>query len=194
MIASIEGRLVERTLDGAVIDVNGVGYRILMPAPVVAALPSAGETVRVRTHLYVREDQMTLYGFDTAEQRDLFTILLGVSGIGPKGALAALSVWSPEAFRKAVANEDLDALTSIPGVGKKTAARMVLELREKLALPDAEGVPGDPARHADLAEVKAALQNLGYSASEARTALDAVRDAAGSTEELLRLALKEIGS
>jgi Holliday junction DNA helicase RuvA len=194
MIASLEGVLREILGDGAVVDVGGVGYRVYMPIPVVAALPPSGTRVRVCTHLHVREDAMTLYGFETGEQRDLFVILLGVNGIGPKGALAALSTWTPDALRKAVASEDLDALTSIPGVGKKTAARIVLELREKLGLPEADGVPWDPARRAVIAEVKGALTNLGYSANEIRTALSEIGDDEGAVEELLRKALKGLSA
>ncbi len=196
MIARIEGRLAQTLPDGAVIDVAGIGYRVFMPAPAVASLPGAGDMVRVQTHLHVREDAMVLYGFESTEQRDLFEILLGVGGIGPKGALAVLSIYSPEAFGKAVASEDLDALTLIPGVGKKTAARMILELREKLALPGADGVPGaDPGRRAAFVEVKAALQNLGYSPSESRRALEGLVDAASDApEELLKEALKELAA
>ena len=195
MIASIEGVLRDRLADGAIIDVHGVGYRVLMPAPAIAALPATGKTIRVHTHLHVREDAMTLFGFDTVEQRDLFEVLLGVAGIGPKGALAVLGVYSPDAFRKALVTEDLDALTLIPGVGKKTAARMILELREKLALPDLEVIPGGTAgRRAVLVEVKGALLNLGYSAAEARGALERLPELEDDTpvEDLLKLALKEL--
>src|SRR5207302_2161611 len=125
---------------------------------------------------------------------DLFAVLLGVNGIGPKGALAVLSVYSPEAFRKALVTEDLDALTLIPGVGKKTAARMILELREKLALPELEVVPGgNGARRAVLVEVKGALLNLGYTPAEARSALESLPEADDSTvEDMLKRALKEL--
>lgn len=194
MIASLEGIVREVLLDGAVVDVGGVGYRVFLPIPVVSSLPAVGERVRIFTHLHVREDAMTLFGFESVEQRDLFLVLLGVTGIGPKGALAALSVWSPDALRKAVATEDIDALVAIPGVGRKTAARIVLELREKLGLPEAEGVPWDPARRAVLAEVKGALTNLGYSPSEIREALATIRDDDSAVEELLRKALKELGT
>ena len=194
MIASISGTIVEILPDGAVVDVNGVGYRLLMPSSVTASLPAAGKTVKAHTHLHVREDAMTLYGFSTIEQRDLFAVLLGVGGIGPKGALAVLSVYSPEAFRKALVTEDLDALTLIPGVGKKTAARMILELREKLALPELEVVPGGNGKRAVLVEVKGALLNLGYTPAEARSAMESLpqNNEGSSLEELLKMALKEL--
>jgi Holliday junction DNA helicase RuvA len=194
VIAGIEGTLVEILPDGAVVDVHGVWYRLLMPSTVIASLPKPGTNVRVQTHLHVREDAMTLYGFSRADERDLFEVLLGVNGIGPKGALAVLSVYSPEAFRKALVTEDLDALTLIPGVGKKTAARMILELREKLALPDLEVVPGgNGARRAVLVEVKGALINLGYTPAETRSALESLpSDDEKSVEDLLKLALKEL--
>ena len=185
MIASISGTILEILPDGAVVDVHGVGYRLLMPSTATASLPPVGKTVRV---------QMTLYGFSTVEQRDLFAVLLGVNGIGPKGALAVLSVYSPETFRKALVTEDLDALTLIPGVGKKTAARMILELREKLALPELEVVPGgNGARRAVLVEVKGALLHLGYTPAEARSALESLPEADDSTvEDMLKRALKEL--
>jgi Holliday junction DNA helicase RuvA len=194
VIASISGTIVEILPDGAVVDVHGVGYRLFMPSTAIVALPGLGKTVRAQTHLHVREDAMTLYGFSTTEQRDLFAVLLGVGGIGPKGALAVLSVYSPDAFRKALVTEDLDALTLIPGVGKKTAARMILELREKLALPELEVVPGGNGKRAVLVEVKGALLNLGYTPAEARSALESLpgdRDGT-SLEDLLKLALKEL--
>lgn len=197
MIALIDGTLAEVLPDGAVVIVGGVGYRVHMPSSAIADLPSAGRAVRLRTHLHVREDALTLYGFNTADQRDLFAVLLGVSGIGPKGALAVLGVYTPAAFRSAVATEDLDALTLIPGVGRKTAARMILELREKLALPELEVVPGgEGAQPAVLVEVKGALVSLGYSPAEVREAIGALGadgDVNGApVETLVRRALKEL--
>lgn len=196
MIAVLEGTLGDVLADGALVMVGGVGYRVLLPVSAIATLPPRNRKVRLHTHLHVREDAMTLYGFGSAEQRGLFEILLGVNGIGPKGALAVLGMYSPEAFRKAVAKEDLDALTLIPGVGRKTAARMVLELRERLGLPGGEGVPGStPERREALAEVREALLALGYTPAEAREALDRLpEDGDQSVEQLLKVALRELAT
>jgi Holliday junction DNA helicase RuvA len=164
-----------------------------------------GQKVRLHTHLHVREDALTLYGFVTGEERDIFEVLIGVNGIGPKGALAVLSVYEPDTLRRAIIGEDLDALTLIPGVGKKTAARMVLELKEKLGTGDVELVPaGAPAALREaFGEVRAALIQLGYSTTEARTALERVAAAkaggngngkTSTVESLLRSALKELGA
>lgn len=193
MIASIEGTLVEILDDGVLVEVGGMGYQVLVPASSIATLPPRGDRVRLHTHLHVREDALTLYGFATAEQRDLFRILLGVAGIGPKGAVAVLAVYQPAAFRKAVLTEDRDALTLVPGVGKKTAARMILELREKLGLPDLDTIPGETSGRAELAEVRSALLSLGYSAAEAREALQRIDPDDAPVEELLKRALRELG-
>jgi holliday junction DNA helicase RuvA len=193
VIARIEGTLVELLPDGAVVMVGGIGYRVYMPSSAIADLPPKGAPVSLQTHLHVREDLLTLYAFTGAEQRDLFTVLLGVAGIGPKGALAVLSLYTPAAFRSAVATEDLDALTLIPGVGRKTAARMILELREKLALPELEVVPGgDGAVAPVLVEVKGALLSLGYSPQEVRGAIGSLGEPDAPVEALLKRALKEL--
>lgn len=193
MIASLEGTLIEITADGGVLDVGGVGYRVLMPTSAIATLPDRGRRVRVQTHLVVREDSMTLFGFPTTEQRELFAIMLTVSGIGPKGALAALGVHTPEAFRKAIAEEDLDALTMIPGVGRKTAARVIIELKEKLAATALEHIPGSGASGSSklVADARDALEALGYSTAEAREALQQVpADEARDAGDLVRGALR----
>jgi holliday junction DNA helicase RuvA len=204
MIGSVSGTLVETYGDGALVDVNGVGYRVLAPASVIARLPGAGEKVRLHTHLHVREDALTLFGFTTAEERDVFEVLIGVNGIGPKGGLAVLSVYSPDALRRAILGEDLDALTLIPGVGKKTASRMILELKEKLGAGDAEMAPiaGSPAVREALGEVRAALLQLGYTTTEAREAIERVAAAkatsngngASGVEAMLKAALRELGA
>ncbi|MFY9588967.1 MAG: Holliday junction branch migration protein RuvA [Actinomycetota bacterium] len=202
MIGALFGKLVETYPDGALVDVNGVGYRVYSPASVLARLPGAGERVQLHTHLHVREDALTLYGFTTGDERDLFEVLIGVNGIGPKGALAVLSVYAPDALRRAVLGEDVDALTLIPGVGKKTASRMILELKEKLGAGDIDlGLIGAaPAVQQALSEVRAALLQLGYSTTEAREAIEAVAAEAaaangnGTPERLLKMALKELGA
>ncbi len=208
MIGSVSGVLVETYPDGALVDVGGVGYRVLAPASVIARLPGAGEKVRLHTHLHVREDALTLFGFTTAEERDLFEVLIGVNGIGPKGALAVLSVYAPDALRRAILGENLDALTLIPGVGRKTAGRMILELREKLGAGDADLAPiaGTPAIREALGEVRAALLQLGYTTTEARQAIErvAASNAGGNgngkgkgatgVEAMLKAALKELGA
>lgn len=195
MIALIEGTLAEILPDGAVVMVGGIGYRTYMPSSAMSDLPAKGRPVRLQTHLHVREDQLTLFAFSTTEQRDLFLVLLGVAGIGPKGALAVLGVYSPAALRSAVATEDLDALTLIPGVGRKTAARMVLELREKLALPELEVVPGGENAVAPvLVEVKGALLSLGYTPQEVRGAIGTLTEEGhdAPVQTLLKRALKEL--
>jgi Holliday junction DNA helicase RuvA len=204
MIGAVSGVLVETYPEGALVDVNGVGYRVQAPASTLARLPGAGERVRLHTHLHVREDALTLFGFTTAEERDVFEVLIGVNGIGPKGGLAVLSVYSPDALRKAILGEDLDALTLIPGVGKKTASRMVLELKEKLGAADIDLAPiaGSPALREAFGEVRAALLQLGYSTTEAREAIERVAAAkaagngstTGKVEQLLKLALKELAA
>lgn len=196
MIAELSGSVLHVAPDGVIVAVGGIGCRVLVPTSTLAAFPAPGSPVRLHTHLHVREDALTLYGFATAEERDVFEILIGVNGIGPKGALAILSVYSPSSLRKAVLGEDLDALTLIPGVGKKTAARMILELKEKLGPPD-EAPSGALAAHPALAEVRAALIQLGYSTTEAREALEAAAGANGDGEtpgELLKAALRRLGT
>jgi len=204
MIGAVSGVLVETYPDGALVDVNGVGYRVHAPASVLSRLPGAGERVRLHTHLHVREDALTLFGFTTGEERDLFEVLIGVNGIGPKGALAVLSVYAPDALRRAIIGEDVDALTLIPGVGKKTASRMILELKEKLGAGDEDLAPlaGSPAMRQALQEVRAALLQLGYSTTEAREAIELVSaegasangNGAGTPEALLKKALKALGA
>lgn len=194
MIATLRGELVQVLPDGAVIDVNGVGYRVYMPSSSVAKLPATGKQTRVFTHTHVREDALMLFGFSTDEERSLFEVLTSVNGIGPKNALAILSGNTPAQLRKAVVAEDVAALTSIPGIGKKTAARIVLELKERLSLPDLEIIPGvNGDGRASVAEVREALLQLGYSHNEARDALERIDlDGDGSTEDLLRSALKTL--
>lgn len=198
MIATLRGTITATGPAGIVLDVAGVGYRVLCPASSLAALGRAGSQATLHTHLHVREDAMTLFGFQTGDERDVFETLIAVNGIGPKAALAILSAYSPDALRKAVLAEDVDALTLVPGIGKKTAGRMVLELKEKLGGDGsfASAIVPDALRPA-FDEARDALVALGYSTTEARESLEAVAETNGHTptsEELLRMALKRLGA
>jgi len=190
MIASLHGRLADVLPDGAVIDVGGVGYRVFLTPKALASLARGGE-VLVHTMTYVREDALALYGFLSADERHVFEQLLGASGVGPKLALALLSVHSPDALRRAVNAGDADALTLVPGIGRKGAARLILELKGKFGDGGLE-LPSEPTARPAYAEVREALAALGYAPTEVKTALESLPDDAGAlpTEELLRLALR----
>ncbi|MDX1661961.1 MAG: Holliday junction branch migration protein RuvA [Gemmatimonadota bacterium] len=132
MIGALRGTIADKGIEEVLLDVGGVGYRIAIPLSTYEALPGAGEEARLLTHLHVREDELALYGFATERERSLFETLVGVSGIGPRLALQVLSRLSPERFVGAIRSKDLATLKGIPGVGKKTAERMVLELKDKV--------------------------------------------------------------
>ena len=197
MIGWLRGRVVGRLAEGELLlDVGGVGYRVSVPAPVLAGCGSQGHEVALHVHTHVREDAIVLYGFADLDQRRCFEALLGAHGVGPSLALAVLSALSPGDLVRAVADEDLDALCSVPGIGRKTAARLVLELRSRLALSgdDLIGVPGsEPAGAEPRQDVRAALAELGYGPDEIRRALAGV-PAEGAVEELLRHALRELAA
>ena len=188
MIGSVRGSVLERSAVGEVlVEVGGVGYRVLVPLSAVPALtPGAGAFLF--THLHARDDAMVLYGFPTREERDTFEVLIGASGVGPKLALAILSVHSPVALQRALLDDDIDALTLVPGVGKRTAQRLAVELKARLDVPDVEAVDA-AATPLARSEVRAALSGLGYEPDEVREVLAQV-DGDGSVEELLRDALK----
>jgi Holliday junction DNA helicase RuvA len=192
VIASLRGRLAEVMPDGAVIEVGGLGYRVFLTPKAIASLPRGGEVV-IHTVTYVREDTLALYGFLSADERHVFEQLLGASGVGPKLALALLSVHSPDALRRAVSASDADALTLVSGVGRKGAARLIIELKGKLG-DGAVDLPSDPTTRPAYAEVREALSALGYAPAEIRTALESLPEDAGAlpTQELLRLALREL--
>ena len=192
MIARLRGRLVALDVDGVIVDVGGVGYRVLVPA---GAFPQRlGDDVVVHTHLAVREDAMTLFGFPDVAALRLFERLLGVNGIGPKLALSALATLGATGVRDAILAEDTKALVTVPGLGRKTAQRLILELGGNLASDSqtngvAAPVPVDDPR----AEVRMALAALGYEASEITRALQAIGDDdAADAEALLRQALRTL--
>jgi Holliday junction DNA helicase RuvA len=187
VISFLEGELAEKGAGRVVIAVQGVGYDVLAPASTVAKLPAVGERARVFTRLQVRDDSMVLYGFGTADERASFDLLVTVTGVGPKVALSFLSALSPDAIRRAVAAGDVAALTVVPGVGKKVAQRVVLDLKDKLG---GEGVP----LTGPLADVREALLSLGLSPQEASEALSALpHDGGRPVEDLLREALRHVG-
>jgi len=186
MISIVEGTLVEKGADRVVVFAGGVGYEALIPAGTLSHLPAVGMKARLFTRLQARDDALVLYGFATADERSLFDMLVKVTGVGPKFALAILSVLQPDAFRRAVLAGDTDALTIVPGIGKKVASRLVLDLRDKLG-GEAE-LPAGP-----LSEVREALLALGLSAQEARQAMGGLEDGSRPVEELLREALQVVG-
>lgn len=190
MIGSVRGTVLERDASGeTLVEVGGVGYRVLVPLGALATLDPGAPTF-LFTHLHVRDDAMVLYGFPTREERDTFEVLLGAAGVGPSLALKILSVHSPNALGRAVADEDLAALTLVPGVGKRTAERLLVELRARLELATVAAPPGN-AGHDGRArtEVREALTGLGYGPDEVRAALARLPDE-GAVEELLRSALR----
>jgi Holliday junction DNA helicase RuvA len=190
VIASLRGRLAALLPDGAVIEVGGVGYRVFLTPKALAGLPRDGQ-VQVHTVTYVREDTLALYGFSTPDEQAAFERLIGASGVGPKLALAILSVHSPDALRRAVTAGDADALTLVPGVGRKGAARLVLELKGKLGDGPVE-IPAEAGVRPAYADVREALGALGYGPAEVKTALETLPADAGElpTQELLRVALR----
>ncbi len=191
MIGSVRGTVLERSAAGEVlVEVGGVGYRCLVPLGAVPGLQPGGPAF-LFTHLHVREDAMTLYGFPTRDERDTFEVLIGASGVGPKLALAILSVHPPAALRRALADDDLDALCLVPGVGKRTAQKLMVDLKARIGVPDVDLVDAGDAPAPARAEVRAALGELGYGPDEIRAAL-ADLPADGAVEELLRAALKRL--
>lgn len=198
MIARLRGEVLDRADGTVVVDVAGVGY--LLHVPSSASIPPRGQVVQLHTSLQVREDSMTLYGFATGAELRLFELLLSSSGVGPKLALATLSTLRPPAIETAIATGDVAVLTSVPGIGRKVADRLVLELQDKVGpmlgterTGRGEGA-SDGADAGAIAEVRAALSSFGFTAAEAQAAIGAI-EATGTEEasELLRRALQRLG-
>ncbi|MGN0341993.1 MAG: Holliday junction branch migration protein RuvA [Roseburia sp.] len=202
MYAYIKGQLAEIVgAEHIVVENNGIGYNVRVSSRTVEELPDIGQQVKVYTYQYIREDAMELYGFLTRDDKKVFELLIGVSGIGPKGALAILSVMSTDDLRFAVLSDDAKAIAKAPGVGNKTAQRLIIELKDKLSLEDAFE---DKLTHTLLNEEKKeqigrkqeaieALVALGYSASEAAGAIRSLElSEEESVEEILKQALKQM--
>jgi len=190
VIGSLRGCVLERTLSGEVlVEVAGVGFRVLVPVGAIPGL-EPGANVFLFTHQHVRDDALVLYGFLTRDERDTFEALITASGVGPKLALAILSVHSPSSLRRCLAEDDLDSLVAVPGVGKRTAQRLLVDLKARLEMPDVDltAVAGNAAPNA-RAEVRDALVGLGYGNDEVRDVFGQLGED-GTVEELLREALR----
>ena len=193
MISNIEGRLSAIEARSVVIQVGGIGLRVYLPASLLTKCGSVGGIVSLHTHLHVREDELTLYGCATEDELDLFELLLSVSGIGPKVALAMLSSLSSDEVRSAIATEQDQVLSSVPGIGKKMAQKIIFDLKDKVQATGDVVLPTSQIVEADT-EVIAALTSLGYSIVEAQTALQHVPADVQDIEGRLRAALAYLGT
>lgn len=200
MISYIKGELVELTENAIVLDHDGMGFLIMMPASILAKLPAIGSELKVHTYLYVKEDALDLYGFLTKDDIKVFRLLITVSGIGPKGALAILSTMSPDDLRFAVLAGDSKTISKAPGIGSKTAQKLIIELKDKLKIEDVldGGADGGYEPQSDMgdtaaAEAVMALTALGYSSADATRAVRQVDGGADmDSEALLKAALKKL--
>jgi Holliday junction DNA helicase RuvA len=189
MIATLRGEITQIEDNAIVVETGGIGLRVFVPAPLRTRM-QAGEATMLYTHLVVREDDWKLYGFETKADRDLFNLLLGTDGVGPRTAMAVMSGVTPDVIQRAVFGEDPDLLGRVPGVGKKTAQKIVLHLKDRLKPTDA--LNAIAAMSDADSEVLAALTALGYSVVEAQTAIQSIpKDAPDDVEERLRLALQQ---
>ena len=188
MISSLNGHITEKGPDYAIVEIGGVGVRVFIPAPSLDNF-QAGEMAFLHTHLVVREDSLTLYGFETTEEREFFNLLLGVSGVGPRLALATLSTLNTDAIRRAVFSEQPEVFTRVPGIGKKSAQKILLHLQDRVQAMD--GLEHVAALDDADTQTIDALVALGYSIVEAQTALQSIpRDAPKDVETRIRLALQ----
>ncbi len=190
MIGSLRGTLAWRGADGdLLVEVGGVGYRVSVPARTAVTLGAVGSDVFLHVHTHVREDAIVLYGFAHDDERRCFEALLGAHGVGPALALSVLSALSPAALSAAVLDDDAETLCAVPGIGRKTAARLLIDLKSRLDVPERSGA--DAGAGSARAEARAALAELGYAPEEIRRALEGRREDVG-VEELLKLALREL--
>jgi holliday junction DNA helicase RuvA len=194
MIAFLTGRVAAKTPTHAFLDVHGVGYQLAMSSSSLASLPPEGDDVTVHTHLQVRQDELSLFGFENLAEKSAFEALITVSGVGPKVALAALSSLSPDDLATAVSSGDAALISSVPGIGGKTAQRIIVDLRDKLGPAPGRGSSGGVAAGvAGSAEVSEALLGMGFSAAEVAMALKGFEGDADDVQGLLTYALKRLG-
>ena len=195
MIAYLNGIIAEKHPTTVVIDINGIGYEVIVSLSTSQALPGAGEKAKILTYFHVREDIQLLFGFATEEEKGLFKLLLSVSGIGPKMAITILSGLRSDEFTRAIQNQDIVTLNSISGVGKKTAERILMELKDKISGGPGKGAPAAASHEDDkLSDAILALISLGYNKASAQTALKKAfsQNPDSSVEELIRESLKKI--
>jgi Holliday junction DNA helicase RuvA len=196
LIGSVKGRIEEKGYNCVIVDVNGVGYEIVVSATTLASLPEKGSPIRLYTFTYLREDILRLYGFIRKEERELFEKLISISGIGPKVAMAILSFFSVDEFRRAVMARDVEFISTVPGIGKKTASRLILEMKEKIGLPELEfaaevGI-SEEERNA-YADARAALLELGYTSRDVDSIFRSYRKEGPerpSVEDIVKFALR----
>lgn len=201
MISYIRGELVDIQEDKIIVDVGGVGYGIYMPRQAITRLPAAGREVKIHTYLNVREDAMQLFGFLSKDDLEVFKLVIGVSGIGPKGGLSILSGMSPDELRFAVISNDTKAISKTPGIGKKTAEKLIIELKDKLSMEDVLERGKDSLEYSQetsesvgvqAEEAVQALVALGYGSTEALRAVKNVIADGMTVEEVLKLSLKQM--
>ncbi len=205
MIASLKGELFQKSPDKLIVDVNGVGYEVFLSSASLQKMPTAGEEVFLHIHTSVREDSLTLFGFADMEEKEMFLLLINVTGVGPKLALTILSGIRPDALSRAISTRDIGRLTTVSGVGKKTAERLCLDLQDKVGFMltldehDRDEIIADAGDHGTTADVISALVNLGYPSVRAHQALAVVRKRIPSekfsalrVEELLRETLRSL--
>jgi len=193
MIGSLIGLIKEKTPSSILLEVNGIGYEIAVPLSTSFQLPNVGESAYLLTHLVVREDQHSLYGFATDEERKLFRALIKISGVGAKLAITILSGTNVNGFIQSVVNEDIDALVHLPGIGKKTAERLIVEMKDKVSeISSDENSLSQNNENSAVAEAINALVNLGYKTKDAKNILDKIESEGLTVEELIRQALKSL--
>jgi Holliday junction DNA helicase RuvA len=187
MIGRLRGTLVDKSDNSILVDVGGVGYVVAVTPRTLISLPSVGEEAVLHTHLHVREDQLSLFGFDTRADKDLFAVLLGVSGVGPKVGLAILATMTPDQLRMAVVSGDTAALTAVPGIGKRSAEKLMLDLRPKMDASLEASTASGP-----MSEVREALASLGYAPDEIRDTL-ATMSHDLPVQDMLKQSLQQLG-
>ncbi len=190
MIAYISGKIVQKTDKSIIISVGGVGYQVFVSIDVLARSPAVGETIELSTYLAVRENALDLFGFETIDEKNFFELLLSVSGIGPRSALSILSIAPMTTIKKAIGSGDTSYLTKVSGIGRKTAEKIVVELRDKLAALGHNDESGSLRGESDVLE---ALQSLGYSLNDSRNAVKQIDGAVVGTNARIKEALKILG-